>query len=81
MSTASLKQKVGLVKYIVTAQRGYGRRVGLMCNTLIIENSDVVIAAWNFTSTETMYSIQKAKALKKKLIIVDTNTGEVSTPA
>lgn len=51
----------------------YGRAAGVKRNTFIIEESDLIIAFWNGESKGTKDSINKAKKLKKKIIIISTN--------
>lgn len=47
-----------------------GRKAGPLRNSEIIKHSDVVVAFWNGTSTGTLDSIKKAKAMNKILFIV-----------
>jgi hypothetical protein len=48
----------------------YGRCAWPFRNTTIIVNSDVVVAFWDYQSSGTRDSIEKAKALDKKLYII-----------
>lgn len=48
----------------------HGRIAGLIRNNDIINNCDYVIAFWNGISSGTLDSINKAKHLNKKLLIV-----------
>jgi hypothetical protein len=50
-----------------------GRHAGFLRNTEIINNSDIVIAFWNGTSTGTKDSINKAYKLSKivHIILID----------
>ena len=52
-----------------------GKHAGLLRNTLIIENSDIVIAFWDGKSKGTVDGIKKAKRLNKILHVwnVETN--------
>lgn len=49
----------------------YGKIAGMIRNTEIIENSDLVIAFWDGKSPGTKDSISKAKNFNKKLIVVN----------
>ena len=49
----------------------HGRSAGMLRNTDIINESEVVIAFWDGSSKGTLDSINKAKKLNKKLIIID----------
>lgn len=53
-----------------------GKHAGLLRNTLIIENSDIVIAFWDGKSKGTVDSMKKAKKLNKILYVFnfETNT-------
>ena len=42
-------------------------------NTLIVDNSDVIIAFWDMKSTGTFDTINKAKQARKKIYIYDLN--------
>ncbi len=48
----------------------FDRKAGFKRNTLIIENSDIVIAFWDGKSSGTKDSITKAKQFNKKVHIV-----------
>lgn len=48
----------------------YGKIAGLLRNTDIIKDADIVIAFWNGISTGTKDSINKAKEMNKQLRIV-----------
>jgi hypothetical protein len=50
---------------------------GLQRNTLIIENSDVVVAFWDYCSKGTKDSITKAVALNTNTFVVNTLTGTI----
>jgi hypothetical protein len=52
----------------------YGTAAGLQRNTLIIENSDVVVAFWDYGSKGTKDSIAKAVALNTNTFVVNTLT-------
>lgn len=49
----------------------HGKAAGMLRNTDIINESEVVIAFWDGTSKGCADSIEKAKKLNKKLIIID----------
>jgi predicted Rossmann fold nucleotide-binding protein DprA/Smf involved in DNA uptake len=49
----------------------HGKAAGMLRNTDIINESEVVVAFWDGTSKGTLDSINKAKKLNKKLIIID----------
>ena len=49
----------------------HGKAAGMLRNTDIINESEVVIAFWDGSSKGTLDSINKAKKLNKKLIIID----------
>ena len=53
-----------------------GKHAGLLRNTLIIENSDIVVAFWDGKSKGTVDGIKKAKKLNKILYVFnfETNT-------
>lgn len=51
----------------------YGRGAGLVRNTQIITESDMVIAFWDGVSKGTMDSINKAKKMNKKVHIIHIN--------
>ena len=48
----------------------YNALSGMNRNTKIIEDCDMVIAFWNGVSTGTKDSIEKAKALNKKVVVI-----------
>lgn len=48
----------------------FGKKAGLMRNTTIIENSEIVIAFWDQKSKGTRDSIGKANQMKKNTFIV-----------
>jgi hypothetical protein len=48
----------------------HGKAAGMLRNTDIINESEVVIAFWDGSSKGTLDSINKAKKLNKKLIII-----------
>jgi len=48
----------------------FGKKAGLIRNTTIIENSDIVVAFWDKKSKGTRDSIGKANKLKKNTFIV-----------
>lgn len=50
----------------------YGKKAGILRNTSIINNSDIVIAFWDYNSHGTKDSINKAKQKGKEVFIVDT---------
>lgn len=54
----------------------FGKSAGFKRNTQIIENSDIVIAFWDYESKGTKNSIDTAKKLKKDLYIIDTRNIE-----
>lgn len=62
-----------------------GKGAGLKRNTIIVRDSDVVIAFWDGQSRGTLDSIQKAKALGKIVCVVTpdgkvrSNYGKVAT--
>ena len=49
----------------------HGKAAGMLRTTDIINESEVVIAFWDGSSKGTLDSINKAKKLNKKLIIID----------
>jgi len=51
----------------------YGKSAGVIRNTQIIENSDLVIAFWDGCSKGTKDSIDKAKKLNKQVKIIYHN--------
>ena len=51
----------------------YGKKAGFIRNTDIINECELVVAFWNQTSKGTLDSINKAKLLNKKIIIITTN--------
>lgn len=48
----------------------YGRTAGIIRNTQIIENSDIVFAFWDGKSSGTKDSVAKAEKLGKKVITI-----------
>ncbi len=48
----------------------FGKRAGFMRNSDIIAHSDAVVAFWDGASRGTKDSIDKAKALNKKVMVV-----------
>lgn len=48
----------------------YGKRAGFLRNQEIVKNSDYVIAFWDGTSKGTQHSINLAKEMNKKLIVI-----------
>lgn len=51
----------------------YGKSAGMIRNTDIIENAELVIAFWDTISSGTKDSIRKADKLNKKVIIININ--------
>jgi hypothetical protein len=51
----------------------YGKKAGFIRNTDIINECELVVAFWDQTSKGTLDSINKAKLLNKKIIIITTN--------
>lgn len=51
----------------------YGRAAGMIRNKKIVEGSDVVIAFWDGESRGTKNSIDIAKKLNKKFVIINTS--------
>lgn len=49
----------------------YGSSAGVLRNTDIINDSEMIIAFWNMKSTGTLDSIEKAKKQKKPIVIID----------
>lgn len=47
----------------------HGKKAPILRNTTIVENSDVVVAFWNGVSGGTRDSINKARKLKKAVVI------------
>ena len=54
--------------------KAYGKIAGPMRNTQIIDYADVIITFWDYSSTGTRDSIEKAKTSGKKLIVIDIRT-------
>lgn len=50
----------------------YGKKAGILRNTTIIDNSDIVIAFWDYESHGTKDAVDKAKRKGKEVFIVDT---------
>jgi hypothetical protein len=48
----------------------YGRAAGKIRNTLIIENCDMLLAFWDFTSRGTKDSIEKARKINKDVLVI-----------
>jgi hypothetical protein len=48
----------------------YGRGAGMIRNTDIVNNSDIVVAFWDGTSKGTLDSIRKVEKLNKGLMII-----------
>ena len=62
----------GYVKIIIKPNwTKYGKIAGMLRNTEIIEKADLVVAFWDGKSPGTKDSINKAKKLNKKLIVVN----------
>lgn len=49
----------------------HGKGAGMIRNTDIVDESEVIVAFWDGSSKGTLDSINKAKKLDKKLIIVN----------
>lgn len=56
----------------------YGKGAGFLRNTDIITNSDYVIAFWDELSRGTADSIQKAKSLGKKVVVLNKHGIEIT---
>ncbi len=54
----------------------YGKGAGFIRNSLIIENSDLIIAFWDESSNGTKDSIKKGEKNKKKIIIFNYENNE-----
>lgn len=63
------EKNIPLIEFIPNWNK-YGKRAGMMRNKDIINTSDVVIAFWDNISPGTKNSIEYAKKLGKKTIIV-----------
>ena len=61
-----LKCSVFLPQY-----KTYGKRAPLIRNNVILENSDAVLAIWDGESKGTLYTINRAKKLGLKVMIVN----------
>lgn len=44
-----------------------------VCNRIIVNQSDLVIAYWNSTSASTWHAIQTAEMLSKPIIVIDVD--------
>lgn len=64
------KKRIPLMEFLPDYDR-YGRGAPLQRNTLIVKNSDVVLAFVAATSKGTWDTIRKARAARKKVIIVN----------
>jgi len=51
----------------------YGKRAGFIRNSLIVKNSDAIIAFWDGFSKGTKDTIEKARKKGKQLMIIDIN--------
>jgi predicted Rossmann fold nucleotide-binding protein DprA/Smf involved in DNA uptake len=51
----------------------YGKSAGVIRNRLIVDNSDMIIAFWDGTSPGTRNTIEYARSVDKKVIIIDMN--------
>lgn len=49
----------------------YGKKAPFVRNKQIVQSSDIIIAFWDMKSTGTAHSLNYAKQLKKKSIVVD----------
>ena len=49
----------------------YGKRAPLIRNNVILENSDAILAIWDGESKGTLYTINRAKKLGLKVMIVN----------
>lgn len=49
----------------------FGRSAGMVRNTDIVNNSEIIIAFWNGSSKGTSDTITKAKKINKKTIIIN----------
>lgn len=47
----------------------YGKRAGVIRNTDIVENADIIIAFWDGKSTGTKDTLKKATALNKRTVV------------
>ena len=48
----------------------YGKSAGMIRNTDIVDNSDVIVAFWDGTSKGTLDSIKKAEKRGKKVLVI-----------
>jgi predicted Rossmann fold nucleotide-binding protein DprA/Smf involved in DNA uptake len=59
------------VKVFKPDWRKYKRGAGLIRNKQIVENADIVVAFWDGASKGTKFTIDYAKKLNKKVVIVE----------
>lgn len=67
----AIKYKIPFKKYVPNWK--LGKHAGMLRNTNIINDSDIVIAFWDGISNGTRDSINKAKKAKKELHIIKYN--------
>ena len=68
----AINENLELIEYV--PDWSIGRHAGILRNTKIIQDSDVVLALWDGTSKGTKDSIDKAKSFGKILYIYNTTT-------
>lgn len=51
----------------------HGKAAGMIRNTDIVNNSELIVAFWDQTSKGTKDSIDKAKKLGKKIVVINVN--------
>ena len=66
---------IELIEYIPNYNK-YGRSAPIIRNRQIIEACDKVLAIWDGQSHGTLNSINLAKKLGKKLVVIDSNYNE-----
>ena len=49
----------------------FGKQAGFLRNTTIVENAEVIVSFWDGSSRGTLDSINKAKNLNKRVIIIN----------
>lgn len=60
------------VKVFIAEWDKYGKRAGFIRNKEIIEECDVCLAIWDGISKGTEHSINLAKSMNKKVVVVNT---------
>lgn len=79
-SEYATKHGIDIVVYLPNYAQ-YGKSAPIIRNKQIVENSDCVLAIWNGNSRGTKFTIDYAKKLSKKVILIVVDTSKTNNIA